>query len=81
MGNSKLRNAIITADCEERRGMFNSYILTFASKKEATKALSSDFQYMRKEEPGIYNRIGGISYSRGSVLNYDASKAIIQPIN
>jgi hypothetical protein len=77
MGNSRLRSAIITADCEERRGLFNSYILTFKSKKAAVKALSEGYQYMRREEPGINNRIGGITYSRGHALSYDASRAVI----
>jgi len=80
-GNIRLRNAIITAVCEERRGMFNSYILTFKSNKAAVKALSEGYQYMSREEPRITNRIGGINYSRGHALNYDASRAVIQDNN
>jgi hypothetical protein len=81
MGNSKLRSAIITAECEERRGMFNSYILTFKSKKEATKALSQGYQSMCREMPEEKGASSGIRYSRGSSLSYDASRAVISTNN
>lgn len=77
MGNSRLRSAIITADCEERRGMFNSYILTFKSKKAATNALSVAYQSFCKEMPEEKNRISGFNYSRGLSLSWDASRAAI----
>jgi hypothetical protein len=77
-GNSKLRNAIITADCEERRGMFYSITLTFPTKKAAVKALSKAYKYMKCEEPLLSRGIGGISYRRAHAINYDASRAVIQ---
>jgi len=77
MGNSRLRNAIITADCQERRGMFNSYILTFNTKKAAITALGRAYRHLRTEEPGIAGKIGGLNYSRGYALAYDASRAVL----
>jgi hypothetical protein len=76
-GNSTLRNAITTADCTERRGMFNSYILIFASKKAAVKALADGYKSLKREEPEIVGRIGGLKYLRGHALTYDASRAAI----
>lgn len=77
MGNSKLRNAIITADCEERKH-FNSIILTFKTKESAVNALSEGYQYMCREMPEEKGKMTGIRYTRGSSLSYDASKAVIQ---
>jgi hypothetical protein len=74
-GNSKLRNAIITADCEEKRGMFNAIELIFPSKKAAIKALSEAYQSFVRG--GERKGIGGITYSRGYSLGYDASTAKI----
>lgn len=76
-GNSKLRNAIVTAECEEKRGMFGSYTLTFSTKKEAITALSKGYQYMCREMPDEKGKMSGISYSRGYSLAYDASRAVI----
>jgi len=79
MGNSKLRNAIITADCEERKD-FNNIILTFKTKESAVNALSESYQYMCREMPEEKGKMTGIRYTRGYSLSYDASKAIIQPL-
>jgi len=77
MGNSRLRSAIITADCTERRGMFNSCILTFNTKEGAINALSQGYQYMCKEMPEEKGKTSGIRYTRGHSLSYDASTATI----
>lgn len=76
-GNFKLRSAIITAECQERKGMFYSIILAFPTKKAATKALSTGYQRMIREMPEEKNRIGGINYNRGYSLSWDASRAKI----
>lgn len=78
-GNSKLRNAIITVDCEERK-YFNSIILTFKTKESAINALSDAYQCMCREMPEEKGKTSGIRYLRGYSLAYDASKAIIQPL-
>lgn len=77
MGNSKLRSAIITAECNEKRGMFNSYILEFKTRESAINALSKGYQYMCKEMPEEKGKISGIRYTRGHSLAYDASRAVI----
>lgn len=77
-GNSKLRNAIITAECEEKRGMFNSCILTFKTKESAINALSRGYQRMCRETPEEKGTMTGIRYTRGLSLSYDASRAVIQ---
>lgn len=76
-GNTRLRNAIITACCEERRGMFYGYILTFRTKKAATKAISDGYKYLCSEMPEEKGKMSGIRYSRGYALAYDASRAVI----
>ncbi len=78
MGNSRLRSAIITSDCTERRGMFNAYILVFQTKASAINALSKGYQYMCREMPEEKGKISGIRYTRGHSLSYDASRAVIQ---
>lgn len=76
-GNFKLRNAIITSDCKEKKGMFNSIILEFKSKKAAVKGLSQGYQHFCKEMPEERGNISGFRYSIGSALYYDASKAVL----
>lgn len=76
-GNAKLRNKIVTAECEVLRGMFNSHILNFPSKKAAVKALSNAYQSFCNEYPEEKNRISGFKYSRGNSLSWDASRAVI----
>lgn len=75
-GNHKLRNAIITADCEEKK-RFNDIILTFKTKESAINALSEGYQYMCREMPEEKGKMSGIRYTRGCSLSYDASRAVI----
>lgn len=76
MGNSTLRNAIITHDCEERP--FNGgYALTFMTKESAINALSRAYQSMCHTMPEEKGKISGIRYTRGHSLAYDASRAVI----
>lgn len=77
MGNSRLRSAIITAECIERKGMFNSRILEFRTKESAINALSKGYQHMCNELPEEKGKISGIRYTRGHSLAYDASSAVI----
>lgn len=76
-GNFKLRNAIITAECQERKGMFYSHILTFPTKGKAIKALSNAYQNFCREMPEEKNRFSGFKYQRGFSLSWDASRAEI----
>lgn len=75
-GNFKLRNAIITAECEEKR-VFNNIVLTFKTKESAVNALSEGYQYMCREMPEEKGKMSGIRYTRGCSLSYDASRAVI----
>lgn len=75
-GNQTLRNAIYSLNCETKKLQFNNYEIIFPTKKEAVKALSDAFQTLKSEELEYY-KDGGISYSRGSYLQYDASTATI----
>lgn len=64
-----------TLDCEVKKLPFNNYILTFRTKKEAIKALSEAYQYLKHDKEDWAASIG--SYQRGFVLHYDAGKAKI----
>jgi hypothetical protein len=81
MGNSRLRSAIITADCEEKRYGSGNYSLVFKSKKAAIKALSQGYQRFCSEMPEEKGRMSGFIYSRAYSLNWDASRAVIQDNN
>jgi hypothetical protein len=76
MGNSRLRNAIITAEAQERR-VCNDYYITFRTKESAVNALSEAYQYMCREMPEEKGKMSGIRYTRGHSLSYDASRAVI----
>lgn len=76
MGNSKLRNAIISTQCHERK-QFNDIILEFPTKASAIDALSKGYQYLCREMPEEKGRMTGIRYLRGHALSYDASRAVI----
>jgi TfoX/Sxy family transcriptional regulator of competence genes len=69
-----LRSILMDYNAKEARGMFNSYILIFKTKKEAIKALSNGRIYLKAEG---YN----YSYAAGQMLRYDAATAIIKEIN
>lgn len=74
-GNSTLRNAIITSECEMKREMFNAVTLIFPSKKAAYSALWSAYKYLRQDKEDA--RASLLSYSPKSSLQYDASIAKI----
>jgi len=76
-GNHTLARACGTIDSEQKRTMFNGFEIKFKTKKEAVKALSQAYQFLKSEEPEYFKQ-GGISYKRGYGLWYDASKAIIE---
>lgn len=73
-GNSTLRNAIITADCEEKKGMFNSITLEFPTKKAAEKAMWEAYKSLRQDKEDA--KASRLSYAKG-LINYDASTAKI----
>jgi len=78
MGNSTLKIAIQTNDCEVKKH-FQNYELLFNTKKEAVKALSDGYQYLKSDTEDWENSCA--SYQRGTVLNYDASYAKIIKTN
>ena len=67
----KLRSVLIDYNVEEARGMFNSFILTFKTKKEAVKALSQGRKYLKSDDQDY-------RYSPGLMLSYDSATAIIK---
>ena len=80
-GNHRLYNNILynghrISECRE--GMFYSKIIVFETKRAAKQALWKAFASMCADEPGQRGKFGGIRYSSGSALYYDASKAVIQ---
>jgi hypothetical protein len=74
-GNFALKNAIETYNSETKKGMFNSFNITFPSKKEAKKALWEAFKYLRSDKQDAEASM--LSYSKYGSLSYDASKAVI----
>lgn len=75
-GNSALKSAIITSNCELKNGMFNSYTLVFPTKKDALKALWEGYKYLKRQDNNPYN----FSYHAKNAICYDASIAkIITP--
>ena len=74
-GNIRLCLHLQSAAIVEER-FFQDYILTFATKKEAKKAISVAYKNLKELEPDFY-REGGINYFPGSRLFYDASTAKI----
>jgi hypothetical protein len=69
-----LRSVLIDYSVQEARGMFNSFILTFETKKDAVKALSNGRKYLKLDDKQY-------SYAAGQMLRYDAATAIIKEIN
>lgn len=79
-GNYRLYNRILAVGNrieKQQSGMFNSYAIVFETKRAAKQALWKAFTSLCAEEPGQRNKFGGIRYSSGSSLHYDASQAII----
>lgn len=64
-----------------KNGMFNSKTVVFETKRAAKQALWKAFTSLCAEEPGQRNKFGGIRYSAGSALFYDASQAVISETN
>lgn len=75
-GNFKLRNAIVTHECEEKK-FFNDIILVFPTKGKAVKALSKGYRSLCADMPDEKGKMSGIGYLRGHALSYDASRAAI----
>lgn len=75
-GNSTLAGAIQTYDSEMKRGMFNSYIITFKTKAAAKKALWEAFKHLRADKEDAAASM--LSYSKHGYLSYDASRAFIE---
>lgn len=73
-GNSTLRNAIITAECEEKKKMFNSIELIFPTKKAAAKAMWEAYKSLRQDKQDA--QASRLKYSKG-FISYDASTAKI----
>ena len=69
MSVSTLRNAITGKELKINKLQGNSIELIFKTKKEAVKALSNAYQYLKEDET--------VSYSRASSLSYDAGNAYI----
>jgi len=64
--------------CEAKRGMFSSFTIPFATKKEAVKAIRDAYNSLVAEEPELKGCFGGIRVNKDRTeLYYDASKAII----
>lgn len=71
-----LLRACTTYQAEKKKLMFNNYELIFPTKKEAVKALSEAFQYLKSDKEDWDASCG--SYTRGYHLAYDAGGARIE---
>jgi len=71
-GNTTLVNAI---GGEVKKGMFNSFIITFPTKGLAVKAIRQAYKYLKNEEPEFKHGIK--SNKERTFLSYDASQAKI----
>lgn len=79
-GNHRLYNRLLAVGNRiesNRNGMFNSKVIVFETKRAAKQALWKSFTSLCAEEPGLRNKQGGIRYSAGSTLYFDASQATI----
>lgn len=76
-GNGKLYNALGAEGLIEKRTVFDNTVVLYQTKKAARKALSVAYQSLILGEPDQKGKIGGIRYTRGSSLSYDASTATI----
>lgn len=83
-GNNRLYNRLLAVGKRiesYKEGMYNSRIIVFETKRAAKQALWQSFTSLCAEEPGQRNKMGGINYSAGYSLSYDASRAIIHDNN
>lgn len=83
-GNNRLYNRILAVGNRiesYHKGMFNSKIIKFETKRAAKQALWMAFTSLCAEEPNLRGKFGGIRYSAGCALYYDASQAIIPDTN
>lgn len=79
-GNHRLYNRILAVGNRiesYREGRFTNKIIVFETKRAAKQALWKAFKSLCAEEPGQRNKTGGINYSAGYSLCYDASRAVI----
>ena len=75
-GNYRLLNALNTYQAEYNKLPFYGHKLTFATRKEARKALWDGYRYLVAQEPEFAK--GGIRYGAKRCIYYDASRAVIQ---
>lgn len=71
----RLRSACTTSDMIEEKKLHHGFELVFKSKRDAIKALSEGYQYLRSDKEDWDN--SAASYKRGFVLHYDAGTAKI----
>ena len=70
-----LANACQTLDSEVKNLNFNNYAIYFNTKKQAIKALSEAYKYLRSDKEDW--NASSASYCRGVSLSYDAGRAEI----
>ena len=75
MSKSTLKRVCQTLNCEVYTMNFGNTEIRFKTKKEAVKALSEAYQYLKSDKEDWENSCG--SYQRGYCLNYDAGNAKI----
>jgi hypothetical protein len=68
-----LRNSIENHSVVEVTSYFNNVTLNFKNKKDAVKALSEGYQYIKTQDP----EDSMFSYSRGVSMSYDAGRAVL----
>jgi hypothetical protein len=72
---STLRRVCQSYNCEVKNMNFGNTEIMFKTKKEAVKALSDAYQYLKSDKEDWDNSCG--SYIRGYSLSYDAGNARI----
>lgn len=79
-GNHRLYNRLLAVGTRiesYKDGMFNSKLIVFETKRAAKQALWKAYTSLCAEEPAMRGHFGGIRYSAGLALYYDASQAVI----
>lgn len=75
-GNYTLHNAISRTGWPEiKRGMFNSFIITYETRKEARRAMWEAYKSLRADKQDA--QASRLKYSPKHSLSYDASRAVI----